>query len=48
VIDFGHCGVEYHASFPKQSLSSTLEKSLAVTILGKSDVPEALLAKSLC
>jgi hypothetical protein len=31
VIDFVHCGVEYHASFTKQSLSSTLEKSLAVT-----------------
>jgi hypothetical protein len=30
-IDFVHCGVEYHASFTKQSLSSTLEKSLAVT-----------------
>jgi hypothetical protein len=31
VIDFVHCGVEHHASFTKQSLSSTLEKSLAVT-----------------
>jgi hypothetical protein len=31
VIDFVHCGVECHASFTKQSLSSTLEKSLAVT-----------------
>jgi hypothetical protein len=31
VIDFVHCGVEYHASFTKQSLSSTLKKSLAVT-----------------
>ncbi len=31
VIDFVHCGVEYHASFTKQSLSSILEKSLAVT-----------------
>jgi hypothetical protein len=31
VIDFFHCGVEYHASFTKQSLSSTLEKSLALT-----------------
>jgi hypothetical protein len=31
VIDFVHCGVEYHASFTKQSLSSTLEKFLAVT-----------------
>jgi hypothetical protein len=31
VIDFVHCGVEYHASFTKQSLFSTLEKSLAVT-----------------
>jgi hypothetical protein len=31
VIDFVHCGVEYHASLTKQSLSSTLEKSLAVT-----------------
>jgi hypothetical protein len=30
-IDFVHCGVEYRASFTKQSLSSTLEKSLAVT-----------------
>jgi hypothetical protein len=32
MIDFVHCGVEYHASFTKQSLSSTLEKSLAVTL----------------
>jgi hypothetical protein len=32
VIDFVHCGVEYHASFTKQSLSSTLEKTLAVAI----------------
>jgi hypothetical protein len=31
VIDFVHCGVEYHAPFTKHSLSSTLEKSLAVT-----------------
>jgi hypothetical protein len=31
MIDFVHCGVEYHASFTKQSLSSTLKKSLAVT-----------------
>jgi hypothetical protein len=31
MIDFVQCGVEYHASFTKQSLSSTLEKSLAVT-----------------
>jgi hypothetical protein len=30
VIDFVHCIVDYHASFTKQSLSSTLEKSLAV------------------
>jgi hypothetical protein len=33
VIDFVHCGVEYHASFTKQSLSLTLEKSLAVTTI---------------
>jgi hypothetical protein len=33
VIDFVHCGVEYHASFTKQSLSSTVEKSLAVTAI---------------
>jgi hypothetical protein len=32
-LDFGHCGVEYHASFPKQTLSSTLEKSRAATRL---------------
>jgi hypothetical protein len=31
MIDFVHCGVEYHASFTKQSLSSTLERSQAAT-----------------
>jgi hypothetical protein len=31
VIDFVHCAVECHASFTKQSLSSTLDRSLAVT-----------------
>jgi hypothetical protein len=44
VINFVHCGVEYHASFTKQSLSSTLKNpwqlQLLETLLERGDGDE--------